>query len=59
MTERLEADRSLAHSCMHQLSVDMAEAIDIFNAIVWLVSEDARNMTDTVVPVDAGRVNKR
>jgi NAD(P)-dependent dehydrogenase (short-subunit alcohol dehydrogenase family) len=35
------------------------EAIDISNAVAWLVSDDARYVTGTVVPVDAGMLNKR
>jgi SDR family mycofactocin-dependent oxidoreductase len=59
MTQALEADPSLASAWMNALPVDMVEPIDISNAIAWLVSDDARYVTGTVVPVDAGMLNKR
>jgi SDR family mycofactocin-dependent oxidoreductase len=36
------------------LPVPMIEAIDISNAIAWLVSDDARYVTGVTLPVDAG-----
>jgi SDR family mycofactocin-dependent oxidoreductase len=36
------------------LPVEMIEAIDVSNAIVWLVSEDARYVTGITLPIDAG-----
>jgi SDR family mycofactocin-dependent oxidoreductase len=59
MVQALEGDPGLANAWMNALPVDMVEAIDVSNAIAWLVSEDARYVTGTVVPVDAGMVNKR
>jgi len=59
MAKALEADPGLANAWMNALPVDMVEAIDVSNAIAWLVSDDARYVTGTVVPVDAGMVNKR
>ncbi|SQD96825.1 hypothetical protein FMEAI12_6590006 [Parafrankia sp. Ea1.12] len=35
------------------------DPLDVSNAIAWLVSDDARYVTGTVVPVDAGQLNKR
>jgi len=35
------------------------DPIDVTNAILWLVSDDARYITGTVVPVDAGNLNHR
>ena len=32
----------------------MVEAVDISNAILWLVSDDARYITGVTLPVDAG-----
>jgi NAD(P)-dependent dehydrogenase (short-subunit alcohol dehydrogenase family) len=32
----------------------MVEAVDISNAIAWLVSDDARYVTGVALPVDAG-----
>jgi NAD(P)-dependent dehydrogenase (short-subunit alcohol dehydrogenase family) len=33
--------------------------VDISNAIVWLVSDDARYVTGVTLPVDAGFTNKK
>ena len=55
----LEEDPGLANAWMNALPVGMVEAIDVSNAIAWLVSDEARYVTGTVVPVDAGMVNKR
>ena len=41
------------------LPVAMVEAIDISNAIAWLVSDDARYVTGVTLPVDAGFTNKK
>jgi len=41
------------------LPVDMVEPVDISNAIVWLVSDDARYVTGVTLPVDAGFTNKK
>jgi NAD(P)-dependent dehydrogenase (short-subunit alcohol dehydrogenase family) len=37
----------------------VAEPVDIFNAILWLVSDDARYVTGVTLPVDAGFTNKK
>ena len=44
---------------MNAIPVEMIEAIDISNAILWLVSDAARYVTGSVIPVDAGNVNRR
>ena len=36
------------------LPVELIEAVDISNAIVWLASDEARYVTGTTLPVDAG-----
>jgi SDR family mycofactocin-dependent oxidoreductase len=59
MVQNLDADPALASAWMNALPVDMVEALDISNAIAWLVSDEARYVTGTVVPVDAGMVNRR
>jgi SDR family mycofactocin-dependent oxidoreductase len=59
MRKALEEDPGLANAWMNAIPVPMVDAIDISNAIAWLVSDDARYVTGTVVPVDAGMVNKR
>ena len=41
------------------LPVDMIEAVDVSNAIGWLVSDDARYITGVTLPVDAGFTVKK
>jgi SDR family mycofactocin-dependent oxidoreductase len=55
----LEHSPELAGSLLNAMPVDAVDAIDISNAIAWLVSDEARYVTGTVVPVDAGNVNRR
>jgi SDR family mycofactocin-dependent oxidoreductase len=55
----LEANPGLARAMSNALPVDMVEPIDVSNAIAWLVSDDARYVTGSVIPVDAGAINKR
>jgi len=59
MGEFLAQDPSLSNAMANALPVDMVEAVDISNAIVWLVSDDARYVTGITVPVDAGFTNKK
>jgi NAD(P)-dependent dehydrogenase (short-subunit alcohol dehydrogenase family) len=59
MQEFLSQDPSLGQAMANALPVDMIEAVDISNAIVWLVSDDARYVTGIMVPVDAGFSNKK
>jgi SDR family mycofactocin-dependent oxidoreductase len=49
----------LANSLTNALPVEAVEAVDVANAVAWLVSDDARYITGTVVPVDAGNINRR
>ena len=49
----------LANSLTNALPVEAVEAIDIANAVAWLVSDEARYVTGTVLPVDAGNINRR
>jgi SDR family mycofactocin-dependent oxidoreductase len=49
----------LARALSNAMPVDLVEPLDVSNAIAWLVSDDARYITGTVVPVDAGQLNKR
>jgi len=50
---------ALASALTNAMLVDLIEPIDVSNAILWLVSEDARYVTGSVIPVDAGSLNKR
>jgi SDR family mycofactocin-dependent oxidoreductase len=49
----------LAGSLTNAIPVEAVDPIDVTNAILWLVSDDARYITGTVVPVDAGNLNRR
>jgi SDR family mycofactocin-dependent oxidoreductase len=49
----------LARALKNALPVDKIQALDVSNAIAWLVSDDARYITGTVLPVDAGNLNYR
>ncbi|WP_068272241.1 mycofactocin-coupled SDR family oxidoreductase [Aldersonia kunmingensis] len=55
----MEHAPDLARALSNAMPVDLVEPIDVSNAIAWLVSDDARYITGTVVPVDAGQLNKR
>ena len=59
MQEFLGQDRSLSDLMPNALPVDMVEPVDVSNAILWLVSDDARYVTGITVPVDAGYTNKK
>jgi SDR family mycofactocin-dependent oxidoreductase len=59
MAEFLAQDPSLGQAMANALPVDMVEPVDISNAIVWLVSDDARYVTGVTLPVDAGFTNKK
>ena len=55
-TQRWLAEQSadLTGAMPNLLPVEMLEPVDISNAIVWLVSDDARYVTGVALPVDAG-----
>jgi SDR family mycofactocin-dependent oxidoreductase len=55
----LEHAPELARSLQNAMPVEAVEAVDVSNAILWLVSDEARYVTGTVVPVDAGNINLR
>jgi SDR family mycofactocin-dependent oxidoreductase len=55
----LEHVPELANALTNALPVEAVEAIDVANAVAWLASDEARYITGTVVPVDAGNVNRR
>jgi SDR family mycofactocin-dependent oxidoreductase len=59
MQEFLAQDPQLSNAMANALPVDMVEPVDISNAILWLVSDDARYVTGITVPVDAGFTNKK
>ena len=55
----IEADPQMGQAMANALPVDMVEPVDISNAILWLVSDDARYVTGVTLPVDAGFTNKK
>jgi SDR family mycofactocin-dependent oxidoreductase len=59
MQEFLAQDPQMSNAMANALPVDMVEPADISNAIVWLVSDDARYVTGVTLPVDAGFTNKK
>jgi SDR family mycofactocin-dependent oxidoreductase len=59
MQEFLAQDPQLSNAMANALPVEMVEPADISNAIVWLVSDDARYVTGVPLPVDAGFTNKK
>jgi SDR family mycofactocin-dependent oxidoreductase len=59
MQEFLQSDPSMGQAMANALPVELVEPVDISNAIVWLVSDDARYVTGVTLPVDAGFTNKK
>ena len=51
-------DDFTAANMMNLLPVEMVEAVDISNAVLWLASDEARYVTGTCLPVDAGFLQK-
>jgi len=50
---------ALANSLTNAIPVEAVEAIDVAHTVAWLASDEARYITGTVIPVDAGNVNRR
>lgn len=59
MQEFLRADPSMGNAMANALPVPMVEAVDISNAILYLVSDAGRYVTGVALPVDAGFTNKK
>lgn len=49
----------LANSLRNAMPIDAVDAADVAAAAAWLASDDARYITGTVIPVDAGNINRR
>jgi SDR family mycofactocin-dependent oxidoreductase len=54
----LEEHPEFGQNMANLLPVEMVEAVDISNAVVWLSSDDARYLTGVMLPVDAGITQK-
>jgi NAD(P)-dependent dehydrogenase (short-subunit alcohol dehydrogenase family) len=54
----LEEQEGAEMNIENLLPVQMLEAVDISNAIVWLASDQARYVTGVALPVDAGFTQK-
>jgi SDR family mycofactocin-dependent oxidoreductase len=50
----LETAPEMGANMQNALPVELIEPVDVSNAIVWLCSEEARYVTGTALPVDAG-----
>lgn len=48
----------LASVMQNLLPVELIEPVDISNAVLWLSSDEARYVTGTCLPVDAGFLQK-
>lgn len=59
MQELLQSDPQMGQATQNALPVDMIEAVDLSNAIVFLSSDAGRYITGVTLPVDAGFLNKR
>jgi SDR family mycofactocin-dependent oxidoreductase len=59
VAEIIEHAPQLAGSLLNALPVEAVDPIDVSNAIAWLVSDEARYVTGSVIPVDAGNINRR
>ena len=59
MREFAQHARNGAPAAGNALPVGVIEAVDVSNAILWLVSDEARYVTGVTLPVDAGFTNKR
>jgi Dehydrogenases with different specificities (related to short-chain alcohol dehydrogenases) len=59
MQEFLEADPQMGQAMANALPVPMIDAVDISNAILYLVSDAGRYVTGVTLPVDAGFTNKK
>jgi len=54
MERYLTENPGVGDALQNLLPVPMVEAVDISNAIAFLVSDDARYITGVTLPVDAG-----
>ena len=55
----LEHVPELVNSLTNAIPVEAVDPEDVAGAVAWLASDDARYITGTVIPVDAGSFNRR
>ncbi|MEV8313903.1 mycofactocin-coupled SDR family oxidoreductase [Streptomyces sp. NPDC059900] len=59
IVEFVAQDAILSETAPNALPVDVIEAVDVSNAVLWLASDEARYVTGVTLPVDAGFINRR
>ncbi|MEU6761849.1 mycofactocin-coupled SDR family oxidoreductase [Streptomyces sp. NPDC046853] len=59
IVEFVARDAILSETAPNALPVDVIEAVDVSNAVLWLASDEARYVTGVTLPVDAGFINRR
>lgn len=59
IAEFVAQDPVLSREAPNALPVDVIEAVDVSNAVLWLASDEARYVTGITLPVDAGFTNRR
>lgn len=59
IVEFVAQDPILSEEAPNALPVATVEPVDVSNAILWLVSDEARYVTGVTLPVDAGFINRR
>lgn len=57
--EFVKDDPVLSREQPNAMPVEAVDAIDVSNAILWLLSDEARYVTGVTLPIDAGFVNRR
>lgn len=55
----MQLNPALASALTNPMPVDKVEPLDISNAITWLVSDEGRYVTGSIIAVDAGLLNKK
>ena len=51
-------NQNVAAGMQNALPVQLVEPLDISNAVVWLCTDEARYITGSMIPVDAGIINR-
>jgi SDR family mycofactocin-dependent oxidoreductase len=59
INELMKFNPALASSLTNPMPVDKVEPEDVTDAVAWLVSDEARYVTGSIIAVDAGLLNKK